>query len=331
MTLVNYKLMKPTDDGLVPAAGVTVEFKPTAWSINDAIVLPSPFSVVLDENGEAVVELLSVTGPEWAWRAREKAAFGNDYFFYVDESETALNFWELSFIDPETLEPALTQAAWASMRADIDGIQNNFIELTNNVGTLTGRVTTLENAPNTLNDLSDVDVEGATHGMVLSYYVDETPGGSSYWTASGVPYPAPVAYSPILEGMTVSSPAVNGWYIQMGNLVTFSIHVDFSKVTDFGTTTNQVKLLNGLPLTPLSGASNHFSAWINYNPASDPDLVGHYILNADHLNGTTTLDMHYVKAGAANQPVKEAMLTPVSPATITTSSVMYINGTYIAQ
>lgn len=123
---------------------------------------------------------------------------------------------------------------------------------------------------------------------------------------------------------------IDAWYVKLGNLVTFSIAVDFSGVTAFGT--GQVNIVDGLPFAPMTGHYAHFSGWCNYDPSADPDVVGHYIINADYRpDENQTIDLHYLKAGPANSAIKEALFTRVAPATLTTASRLYVTGTYITE
>ena len=136
-----------------------------------------------------------------------------------------------------------------------------------------------------------------------------------------------VAYNPTVDNITGET--VSAWYVKNGQQVSFDIKVTLSGAT-FGT--GQVKIVGGLPFAPIVGHSAHFSGWCNYDPTADPDVVGHYIINADYTSvAPTTLDLHYLKAGAANQAIKEALFTTTAPATLTTNSIIYVTGTYITE
>ena len=145
--------------------------------------------------------------------------------------------------------------------------------------------------------------------------------------------PTAVRWSPVLSatgltftGSGASYPTYNSYYVKNGQMVSFWIEVDLSTVTNFGT--GQIML--EIPELALPGAMNHFSGWVNVDPAQNPDNAGHAILNADHLANTTTLDLHYLKqSGGANSPIMESIFKQGSPVTLTTSSKIYVNGTYI--
>lgn len=127
-------------------------------------------------------------------------------------------------------------------------------------------------------------------------------------------------------GTDATYPTYNSHYVKNGRMVSFWIAIDLSTVTNFGTG----QYITALPYAPLTGTMNHFQAWANVDPTVNPDIAGHVVLQADHLANTTQLDLHYLKqAGGANSPLMEAMFTQGAPATLTTSSKIYINGTYI--
>jgi len=109
-------------------------------------------------------------------------------------------------------------------------------------------------------------------------------------------------------------------------MVSFWIAIDLTTVTNFGT--GQYK--SELPFAPIATAMNHFAGWCNVDPTVNPDNAGHAIMNIDHLASSKTLDFHYLKqSGGANSPIMEAMFLQGTPVTLTTSSKIYINGTYI--
>ena len=143
---------------------------------------------------------------------------------------------------------------------------------------------------------------------------------------------AEIRYSPTFSatGMTFTGsgntyPTYNSYYLKSGKLVTFTIEVDFTTVTNFGTGQYKIQL----PTLPASGY-NHFSGWVWLDPSISPDISSHIILNADTAGVTDILDLHYLRQdGGANSPVKEAMLKQNSPLLLTTASRLYVNGTYI--
>ena len=147
--------------------------------------------------------------------------------------------------------------------------------------------------------------------------------------------PAMVRYQPTFAatGLTFTGsgetyPTYNSYYSKAGKMVTFVIEVDCSTVTNFGTGQYQLEL----PFPPAIGY-NHFSGWAQVDTNVNPDVTnGHVILNVDHAGITQTLDLHYLKqAGGAHTPIIEGLFLQGTPVTLTTSSKIYVNGTYIAQ
>lgn len=137
------------------------------------------------------------------------------------------------------------------------------------------------------------------------------------FTATGLTY----------TGSGATHPTYDSFYVKVGGLVSFNIKVSLTTVTNFGT--GQFK--TQLPFTPITAAINHFPAWCWVNPALPADdLNGHIILQADHLPADKVLDMHWLKAATSNpKPVIESLFEQGTPVTMTTASVIYINGTYI--
>jgi hypothetical protein len=128
-------------------------------------------------------------------------------------------------------------------------------------------------------------------------------------------------------GANGTYPTYNSYYVKSGRLVSFVIEVNCSTVTNFGT--GQYKLQ--LPSTPAVGF-NHFTGWANIDTAVNPDVAdGHVILNVDHAGITDVLDIHYLKqSGGAKTAIIEGLFLQGTPVTLTASSKIYVNGTYIA-
>lgn len=155
------------------------------------------------------------------------------------------------------------------------------------------------------------------------------------FSEGATPVPTAVRWSPIFQatGLTFTGtgstyPTYESYYVKNGQMVTFNISVNLSTVTNFGT--GQFKL--ELPFVPIPTAANHFTAWGWVNPALPADeLNGHKQLVADHLLGSKTLDLHWLKETTASpKPVIESILSQGNPVTFTTESVLYVNGTYIS-
>ncbi len=148
-----------------------------------------------------------------------------------------------------------------------------------------------------------------------------------------IPAAPPVHWSPTLQatglaftGTNSNYPTANSVYVKQGYMVTFWIEINLSTVTNFGT--GQYKV--NLPFPPHEGTMHHFPAWVWYNSGNPADTdPGHVVLQADHLSGSQTLDLHWYGAATANpKPVNEQLFTATSPFTLTTASKIYVNGTY---
>lgn len=158
----------------------------------------------------------------------------------------------------------------------------------------------------------------ATIGDIDNIVSNGTVRYSPTFTATGLEF----------TGSGETYPTYNSYYVKSGRMVSFVIEVDCSTVTNFGT--GQYRL--ELPFLPAIGY-NHFSGWAQIDTAVNPDVPnGHVILNVDHAGLTSTLDLHYLKqAGGAHTPIIEGLFLQGTPVTLTTSSKIYINGTYIMQ
>jgi hypothetical protein len=183
-----------------------------------------------------------------------------------------------------------------------------------------GRVVLTGTAGEFLNDPTVADNQIATIGDVTTAVGVGGNGEVTRWSpnfqATGLTF----------TGTDATYPTYNSHYVKNGRMVSFWIAIDLATVTNFGTG----QYITALPYAPLAGTMNHFQAWANVDPTVNPDIAGHVVLQADHLANTTALDLHYLKqAGGANSPLMEAMFTQGAPATLTTDSKIYINGTYI--
>ena len=148
--------------------------------------------------------------------------------------------------------------------------------------------------------------------------------------------PSAVRWSPVFSATGLSFtgtggtyPTYESYYVKFGQLVSFNIKCVMTTVTNFGT--GQLKL--ELPFAPITSATNHFSAWCWVDPSQPADeLNGHVQMVADHLPGNTVLDLHWLKAATSNpKPVIESIFEQTLPVTLITSSLLYVNGTYLAQ
>lgn len=175
---------------------------------------------------------------------------------------------------------------------------------------------------------------GGTAGQVLTK-VDSTAYNTQWVDASTVGAPSAIRWSPTFAatGLTFTGsnstyPTYNSYYVKFGQLVSFNIKIDLTTVTNFGT--GQLKV--DLPFAPISSAANHFSAWCWVDPSQPADdLNGHIQMVADHISGSQTLDLHWLLATTSNpKPIIESLFSQGTPVTLTTSSKIYVNGTYIS-
>lgn len=139
---------------------------------------------------------------------------------------------------------------------------------------------------------------------------------TSNFTATGLTY----------TGTGTNAPGYYSYFLRIGQLVHFTIQINCSTVTNFGTG----QLQASLPFMPLVGY-NHFAGWIWRDPDIPADDANHIILNVDHVGQTKTLDMHFLVGAPANpKPVIENKLIQGAPGyDLTTVSKIYITGTYI--
>ena len=155
-----------------------------------------------------------------------------------------------------------------------------------------------------------------------------------YWNSLSTPVseryqPTFSATGLTFTGTGATYPTYESWFVKTGQLCSFTIKVNMSTVTNFGTGQFKVEL----PFMPKNNDAEgaHFPAWCWVDPSQPPDeLNGHVVMVADHLPGSTTLDLHWTQATTANpKPVIEKLFSQGNPVTMTTASFIYVNGTYI--
>lgn len=162
---------------------------------------------------------------------------------------------------------------------------------------------------------------GADEMICIGLYETDINKGLVYYvptlTATGLAF----------SGTQNTYPTSGSYYSRNGNIVSFAIKISMATVTNFGTGQYKVEL----PFSPIDGVFNHFPGWIWVNKNADPDLSEHAIISADHKNsGSRILDLHWLAAAPAiPKPVIEQQFKQGSPYTLTTSSEIYINGTYL--
>lgn len=116
MTMVHIRLRAPTNGGTRAGVGMVV-FQPSARHTDDAsVVLPDTFTVVLDEEGEATVDI-QPTGPNWCWKTDEQVPYGSIRWFTVPDTAGTLEYAELTDVDPRTFKPGSNLTAWQASPA----------------------------------------------------------------------------------------------------------------------------------------------------------------------------------------------------------------------
>ena len=112
MTLVHFHLTDAEGAGLHGKVGLTPTRRVT---VRDAIRLPVPVSVDLDDNGEATVDVLPST-TQWVWRVAEYVASGITRHVEVPQSAQTVEYATLTDVDPKTLDQTSdTVAAWETV------------------------------------------------------------------------------------------------------------------------------------------------------------------------------------------------------------------------
>jgi hypothetical protein len=230
----------------------------------------------------------------------------------VDGSQ--LNYWDGSGVPQDPAEDGLLilDGVVTGLGSDLLLSASDRIFITANNGEFINDPSVPTNQIATIGDISASQGAGA-NGELVRY--------SPLFQAIGLEFTGQGIENP-------SYPTYNSYYVKNGKVVSFGIELDFSTVTNFGTGQYMLEL----PFPPAFGF-NHFAGWAQIDAAVNPDVAnGHVILNVDHAGLTTILDLHYLKqAGGANSPIIEGLFKQNTPVTLTTSSKVYVNGTYICQ
>lgn len=116
MTIVNIKIATPRVTGLVPAVGSMLWTPTRLHVIDDTVVVPASFRVVLTD-GEATIAV-DPTTLEWVWRVDEQIAGAPSRTRYLPVAAgDPVEYTDLVPIDPVTLEPAAEPepAWWAAL------------------------------------------------------------------------------------------------------------------------------------------------------------------------------------------------------------------------
>ena len=144
MTTVKIKIEFPEVEGNIPAHGF-IEFRPTARQIlDDSVVLPNAFTVELDENGEAIVELAPTTS-YFVWGVREKTHAGENFYVTIPNTTLEVEYKDLVRVDPESLDPVIAIPAWEALEQRVEDLEEGII-IPEAVNALEFNTATLETA-----------------------------------------------------------------------------------------------------------------------------------------------------------------------------------------
>lgn len=146
--VVEIELTVPSAAGPdVPAVGY-IQFAPSKRrDLEGSIVLPDAFSVRLDDEGKATVELAPTVEGDWAWRATERIRRGRRWYFAVPDGPGPVEYDDLVEVDPTTLDPTAPLApVWkqyiddlvAELQEQIDAVEAGDVD---SVAGLAGTVT----------------------------------------------------------------------------------------------------------------------------------------------------------------------------------------------
>jgi hypothetical protein len=163
------------------------------------------------------------------------------------------------------------------------------------------------------------DVTDLSIGGVVDIIDKQGPTGATGATGPAGE-PVTTVYNPILAatGLVVAGTPASGSFVRYGDEVVFTIQVSMENVSDFGTGQFSVTL----PLLPIATASLSFSGTL--------DVAGGFSGDLYHVVGTTEVGEAIIDLSVAGTNGLLSDLTGASPATMTTSSRLYLNGSYIA-
>jgi hypothetical protein len=132
--------------------------------------------------------------------------------------------------------------------------------------------------------------------------------------------PALQNYTPVLSatGLTFTGTPTAGTFTRYGRNIFFSIQIDCTNITNFGTGNLQVTL----PVLPDSTVASSFNGII--------DVSNGFTGNVHQIFAQNTLSSAVIRLFTAGTNGLRANVTGTAPATLTTSTRIYISGTYIA-
>lgn len=115
-------------------------------------------------------------------------------------------------------------------------------------------------------------------------------------------------------GLTYTGTPASGYYSRVGKMIFFTIRVNCTTVTNFGTGAYSLTLPSGL--TP--SVHNLVNGGLHHNATGD-----HYLLYLDVVPSTSTAELYYPQANGTM-----ADMDYNSPHTLETADYFYFNGMY---
>jgi hypothetical protein len=202
--------------------------------------------------------------------------------------------------------------------SNVPGTTNNSTTAGRNL-TSTDKIIVYEvplNAPSQIiyQDVTDLSIAGVVD--IVDKIGPTGPQGDS----GPVGEPETTSYTPVWSaaGLTFVGTPTNGRYIRYGDNVTFSIRVDFTNVTNVGT--GQYRLT--LPFIPATGFSFMYTGVVDVSGSYSGTT---YNIIANNQSGSAFIDLFVL----GTNDIRTA-LTGAAPATLTSASVIHVNGTFIA-
>lgn len=127
MTTINMSFKRPQASGVDGAARGVITWAPTARrDMEGYILLPKPFKVELDSNGQATVVVLPTTS-NWFWKVTENFQFPSghgsteEFYYIVPDSPTAIDYDDLVRVNQTSGTEIPPNNAWNIL---LDGKQN---------------------------------------------------------------------------------------------------------------------------------------------------------------------------------------------------------------
>jgi hypothetical protein len=170
------------------------------------------------------------------------------------------------------------------------------------------------NAPSSIiyQDVTDVNVAG------IIDIVDKVGPTGPTGVQGPIGAPASVTYSPVLSGPSFTGTPATGFYTKYGDAVAFGIRVIGTNVSAWGSGIISVTL----PFIPKIGTNTAFKAVVDVAGDGSGNV---YTITGMVIDGTAQMRLYTIGTNGLR-----ASVTGTVPATLTTQSVIYINGSYVS-